>query len=78
MAEEPRRRPTPPSWQEVFRSIGPYLDIGMTFVVAIGMGAWGGSWLDARYATSPWWLLTGALLGIVVGFYHFLVVVLRK
>lgn len=78
MAEEPQRRPTPPSFQEVFRSVSPYLDIGMTFVVAIGAGAWGGAWLDTRYATSPWWLLTGALVGIAVGFYHFLAVVLRK
>lgn len=78
MAEEPRRRTTPPSLQEVFRSVSPYIDIGMTFVVAIGAGAWGGSWLDARFATTPWWLLTGSLVGIGVGFYHFLVVVLRK
>jgi F0F1-type ATP synthase assembly protein I len=29
-----------------------------------------GYWLDGRWNTAPWLLLTGLLLGIVVGFYE--------
>jgi F0F1-type ATP synthase assembly protein I len=58
--------------------VSQYLDLGMTFVVMIGAGALGGYYLDKRFATAPWWLLIGACLGIIVGFYHFFSVVLRK
>lgn len=54
------------------------MDLGVIFVVTVGGGALGGSWLDARLGTAPWLLLVGALLGIVVGFYHFFSTVLRK
>lgn len=63
---------------EMLRAVGPYIDLGFTFVAAIGGGALAGYWLDRRWGTSPWLLLVGALLGIVVGFYHFFSVVLRK
>jgi F0F1-type ATP synthase assembly protein I len=54
------------------------MDLGVTFVVAIGGGAWLGYWADQHWGTAPWLLLAGAILGIVVGFYHFFSVVLRK
>jgi F0F1-type ATP synthase assembly protein I len=60
------------------RAVGPYLDLGMTFVVALGGGIWLGFWADKRLDTAPWLLLAGALLGMVGGFYHFFSVVLRK
>lgn len=78
MSERPDPKPSAPSWGEVVRSVGQYMDLGLTFVGMIGGGALGGYWLDTRFATSPWWLLTGACLGILAGFYHFLSVVLRK
>ena len=57
---------------EGLKAVGPYLDLGVTFVVAILGGAWLGHWADQHWGTSPWLLLVGAILGIVVGFYHFL------
>jgi F0F1-type ATP synthase assembly protein I len=54
------------------------MDIGWTFVIAVGGGAWLGYKADAYFATKPWLLLLGAVLGMVVGFYRFFVVVLRK
>ncbi|MGE3537246.1 MAG: AtpZ/AtpI family protein [Candidatus Tectimicrobiota bacterium] len=78
MPQADGQTPQRPTGQEIIRTVGKYLDLGVTFVVAIGGGAFGGYWLDARWGTAPWLLLAGALLGIVVGFYHFFSVVLRK
>jgi hypothetical protein len=54
------------------------MNIGWTFVVAVGLGMLGGRWLDARFGTEPWLFLLGAFLGILVGFYNFFLIVLRK
>lgn len=80
-AHMPEADQTPPPKStrlEVIRTVGKYMDLGVIFVVTVGGGALGGSWLDARLGTAPWLLLVGALLGIVVGFYHFFSTVLRK
>ena len=75
-------QPNPPapksSWPQVMRAVAPYMDIGWTFVIAVGGGAWLGYKADAYLATKPWLLLLGAVLGMVVGFYRFFAVVLRK
>jgi F0F1-type ATP synthase assembly protein I len=42
------------------------------------VGVWLGHWADGKFGTKPWLLLTGCLLGIVSGFYHFFKVVLRN
>jgi len=42
--------------------------VGLEFGISIGIGAFGGSWLDGRFGTDPWCLLTGVLLGSVSGF----------
>jgi F0F1-type ATP synthase assembly protein I len=70
--------PAKPSWPQMIRSIGPYMNIGWTFVVAVGLGMLGGRWLDAWLGTEPWLFLTGAVFGIIVGFYSFFLIVLRK
>jgi len=71
MAEQPKPPPGKSPMMEGLKGVGPYLDLGMTFVVAIGGGAWLGYWADQHWGTAPWLLLAGAMLGIVVGFYHF-------
>ena len=78
MSQANSKPPQRPTRLEIIRTVGKYLDLGFTFVAAIGGGALLGYWLDARWATQPWLLLTGSLLGIIVGFYHFFAVVLRK
>jgi F0F1-type ATP synthase assembly protein I len=71
-------KPSRSSRLEVIRTVGKYMDIGLTFVVAICSGALGGYWLDTHLRTTPWLFLVGALVGITAGFYHFFSIVLRK
>ncbi len=73
-----KSKPSQSTWLEVIRTVGKYMDIGLTFVVAISMGALGGYWLDAYLKTTPWFFLVGALFGITAGFYHFFSIVFRK
>jgi ATP synthase protein I len=70
--------PSKPSWPQMMRSIGPYMNIGWTFVVALGLGILVGRWLDSWLGTDPWLFLIGAVFGIIVGFYSFFLIVLRK
>ena len=44
----------------------------LTWSVSVALLAWLGSLLDEALASSPWFLLVGALLGAVGGFIHFL------
>ncbi|WP_366923705.1 AtpZ/AtpI family protein [Metallumcola ferriviriculae] len=44
------------------------LSFGITMALSIFLGLYGGSWLDKRLGTSPWFLLTGILLGVAVSF----------
>jgi F0F1-type ATP synthase assembly protein I len=73
-----QQKPSQSTWIEVIRPVGKYMDLGLTFVVAICGGALGGYWLDAHLKTTPWLFLVGALVGITAGFYHFFSIVLRK
>lgn len=54
-----------PSWQTGFREAAPYLSLGFqlaaTMLVAIG----GGYLLDEWLGTLPWFLIGGAVLGMV-------------
>ncbi len=77
---EPPKGPPPqkPSWPEVMRALAPYLNIGWTFVISVGLGLLVGRWADNRLGTEPWLFLLGAILGIAVGFYNFFLVVMRK
>jgi F0F1-type ATP synthase assembly protein I len=46
------------------------LGAGMTLAVSVGLFAYGGLWLDARFGTKPWLLLACVLCGIVGGILH--------
>ena len=50
------------------RSAGPLLNLGLTMALGIGLLAWVGYALDERWGTDPWLTLTGAILGVIVGF----------
>ncbi|MEO8276123.1 MAG: AtpZ/AtpI family protein [Thermoanaerobaculia bacterium] len=43
---------------------------GVELAAAVGGGSIFGYWIDRHYGSSPWGLLTGALLGLVGGFYN--------
>lgn len=42
--------------------------IGLQFGISIAIGALGGNWLDKRFDTEPWLLLTGIILGAAAAF----------
>ncbi|TDI26548.1 MAG: hypothetical protein E2P06_02300 [Acidobacteria bacterium] len=58
------------AWQENVRRAGPAASAGYTLIGAI-LGLGGVGHLVDRWATtSPWFLLTGLLVGLVIGFYE--------
>jgi ATP synthase protein I len=66
-----------PKFAESLRKVAPYLNIGGVFVGCMLVGVLGGHWLDKKLGTEPWLILSGSLLGIVSGFYHFFKIVLN-
>lgn len=40
---------------------------GFELAVAVGGGAWLGSWIDRHFNTKPWATVAGFLLGLAVG-----------
>ena len=75
--DDPERDRAAEERSEILRRAGPYLTLGTMFAAAIGLGIAAGYWTDRWLGTSPWFTLSGALLGLAVGFYNFFVVVLR-
>ncbi|MBM2845364.1 MAG: hypothetical protein HW407_676 [Bacteroidetes bacterium] len=46
---------------------GPFLTLGLQLALAVGAFAALGWWLDTKWGTTPWLLLTGVILGAVGG-----------
>jgi len=64
---------------EAYQKAGPYLGASTTLVVAVGGMALLGWWVDQKMENrTPWFLLLGALLGMVGGFISFFRTVLGK
>ncbi len=62
-----------------YQKAAPYLSASTTLVASVGLFAWGGWWLDRKLGTEkPWFLLAGALVGMVGGFVSFFRTVLGK
>ncbi len=49
---------------------GPLMAASWTLTAAVLLGVGGGWWLDGRLGTKPWLVLTGTLLGVIVGMYQ--------
>ena len=64
--------------QENLRSAGPAVAAGYTLMGALALLGGIGYALDAWRGTSPWFLLAGLLLGIVVGFVELAKIIFRK
>ena len=64
MAREPKRREP---LSETARSIGALSTVGLSFVLAIVLGAWFGYLLDTWLGTKPWLFLLFFVLGFVGG-----------
>lgn len=64
--------------QENLRRSGPAAAAGYTLIGAIVLCGGVGYAVDAWRGTSPWFLLSGLVLGVVVGFYELAKMVFRK
>jgi F0F1-type ATP synthase assembly protein I len=64
--------------QDNLRRSGPAVTAGYTLMGAILLLGGIGYAVDSWRGTSPWFVLTGLLLGMVVGFYELVKIALRK
>ncbi len=67
----------PSSLGQAYRSVGPYLTLGIQLIVTILLCLFAGHWADGKFDTSPLLTLIGGLIGIAAGFYHFFKVILK-
>lgn len=65
-------------FQENIRRSGPAASAGYVLIGSILLFGGLGYALDAWRGTTPWFLLAGLLLGIIVGFYELAKVVWRQ
>jgi hypothetical protein len=66
------------SFQENVRQAGPAAGASYTLIGAIMLLGGIGYALDTWRGTSPWFLLGGLLLGLIVGFYELAMTVFRR
>lgn len=52
---------------DLVRTLGALSTVGLSFVLAVVLGAWFGHVLDAWFGTSPWLFLLFFLFGLVAG-----------
>ena len=64
--------------QENLRRSGPAVVAGYTLIGAIGLFGGLGYAIDAWQGTSPWFLVSGLLFGVIVGFYELAKLVFRR
>jgi len=62
---------------KVYREIGPYLGLGTQLALSIIVFLFIGRWVDSQLETYPIFLLVGAFIGAVGGFYHFIKTVIQ-
>jgi ATP synthase protein I len=48
--------------------LGLLSQIGISVVLTVGLAAWAGSYLDARFSTRPYLTLIGSIIGVVAAF----------
>ena len=53
---------------QLLRALSLVTTLGFMLVIHIGVGLFGGHWLDQFLGSSPWGILIGAFLGVVSGF----------
>jgi F0F1-type ATP synthase assembly protein I len=71
MSEREPKEATSEDAAASYRRAGPYLDASWQLGGSVALWTVLGWWLDGRFHSAPWLLVTGAVLGITVGFYLF-------
>ncbi len=66
------------AFARVVRQAAPFMAAAWGLTSALLLGSLGGWWLDRRFGTRPWLLVTGSLLGAAVGLFDVARVALRK
>jgi ATP synthase protein I len=56
-----------PEQQKQLRSANRVMAVGSELGIATLIGLFGGSWLDRRFGTGPWFTLLGIALGLAAG-----------
>ncbi len=64
---DPQPPPKRGSMADAFRTIGALSTVGFSFVLAVGLGALIGYYLDKWFGTSPWLFLLFILFGLAAG-----------
>ena len=67
-----------PERKELFRSIATVSSMGISVVMAIGIGVWFGLFLDRSFGTKPWFFYIFLLIGIAAGFKNIYVIAGRE
>lgn len=70
MDDDAKGPPNRGSWQESFRDVAPYVGLGTQIVLTMLIFVGAGYFLDQRLGTTPWLLLAGTLMGMVVVFIY--------
>jgi ATP synthase protein I len=64
--------------RELFRSLAMASSIGISVVMAIGIGVWLGLTLDRWFGTHPWFFYIFLFIGIAAGFKNIYVIAGRE
>jgi hypothetical protein len=65
-------------WVRVVRESGPYLGIGTTLAITVGLGVLVGYWVDGRLRTGPVFTLVGSITGVALAMYGFFRTVMAR
>jgi len=63
---------------ESLRALGPLLSVGTMLAASLCLGVLGGYWADGKLGTKPWLTLVGLLLGLAVGVYNLVTVIIAR
>lgn len=64
--------------RELFRSMAMASSMGISIVLAIGIGVWFGLTLDRWFDSAPWFFYIFLLIGIAAGFKNIYVIASRE
>lgn len=64
--------------KQIYKEIGPYIDLGLNLAITIAGFVLLGWWLDNKFEISPTLTLIFSFLGMFIGFFNFIRTVIKK